>query len=295
MKQNKRILLLGASGKVGRYFWKRLKPQGALGTYGLHPIPQGVHFDIQKDHLGSFMSNFDDFSTAIVLLGETEPDTCARNKKYSEAVNVTYMKSLLDTLINYHMSIVFASTEFVFDGGRGHYKETDVPKPILTYGEQKRTIEDYLHQKTDRYLVTRFGKVYGDTPGDGTLFTSWIEKLLKGEDISVANDQVFSPIWAEDLVTAVLGLIEKEAHGIYHVAGPRAVSRKSLFEMTVKKLANGKAITPYVLYKSIDDFGLAEKRPHNVSLDISKLIKTTGFTPSDPETVCGTIIKKYFL
>lgn len=289
----KRILLLGASSYIGKYFWKRLGPTQARGTYASHSFAGGIQFDVQKDSLASVVKDIRSFSHAIVLLGETQFDRCAEDRRRSNAINVYSIKRLIDTLIACDIHITFASSNYVFDGTRGNYRETDVPTPTLTYGKQKYCIEQYLSRKTDNYLITRFSKVYGTNPGDGTLFTAWIEQLLTQQSIAVAFDHVFSPIWIEDLVTVVLRLIKERAIGIYHIAGPRGISRKALFEMTLEKLNRKKSLVPRVTYCSIDDFPLVEKRPHNVTLSIEKLISAAGITPQSPEELCSKIIENY--
>lgn len=289
-KKIQRILLLGASSQIGKSFWKRLEGTNAVGTYGSHAIARGIRYDVRNDALDRVIKNLERFTHAIILLGETNPDRCAQDLERSEDINVVSMKRLVDTLVRFRIHCTFASSEFVFDGTRGNWKETDQPRPILTYGRQKRDIEKYLSATTRDHVIVRFGKVYGSHKGDHTLFTSWIEQLLAGRPVTVATDQLFSPIWVEDVISSVLLLIERQATGVFHVAGPRGFSRKALFEMTVETLSRKKQIRPRVKYCSIDDFPLIEKRPHDVSLSIKKLIRTIGFRPHEPQEICKRIV-----
>lgn len=295
MRKNKKILLLGASGHIGKYFWKALKRQTVVATYHQHAFSGGISFDMRINNLHTAVPQLDQFTHAIVLLGDTNTERCAKDIERSNKINIDSLKKIIDTLIEYNIIVIFASSEFVFDGRKGMRKETDTPHPIMVYAKQKYFMEQYIIEHTHTYIIVRFGKVYGTEPGDGTLFTSWIEQLRAGQPIVVATDQKFNAICADDLVTATLFLINKGVYGIYHVAGPIGLYRKDLFDLLLQKLQGIIASTSQVSFCSIDDFHLIEKRPHNVTLSINKLVRTTGYTPRSPREVIGVILQKYNL
>lgn len=294
MNSNQKILLLGASGRIGKYFWRQSNRNPMVGTYSDHYIAHGVHFDVQKNFIKSVISDIDQFSHALVLIGETDAELLAQDSSYAIRLNKAIMKTI-DMLIVHKICIVFASSDWVFDGTKGNYTETDLPNPIFMYGKLKYEIEKYIETYSKKYIIVRFGKTYSDNPDDHTLFTQWITQLLSNDHIVIASDQTFSPIWVGDVVTAVLALIEKDACGIYHVAGPTSYSRKELFDMTVKCVNTITKTYHSVTYQSIDQFPLLEKRPHDVSLCIDKLISTSHFKPKDAHDMCKKIVNHYFL
>jgi len=81
------------------------------------------------------------------------------NLEKSKALNVDSIKRILNRLKEWEIKPIFASSEFVFDGKKGNYKETDEVNPILLYGKQKVAIEDYIQSQFKDYLIFRLAKV----------------------------------------------------------------------------------------------------------------------------------------
>ena len=194
----KNILILGASGYIGRHLFKRLGIGRAVATFNKNPINDAVKFDSLNMSIADLKIDDREISHAIILLGETNIDTCAGNEKKSNDLNVGSIIALIEDLKSEGVIPVFISTDNVFDGTRGSYSETDLPNPIVVYGRQKLEIENYLQSQCKDFCIVRLSKVYGLAPGDGTLFTTWMKALFDGEYIRVATDQVFSPISIDD-------------------------------------------------------------------------------------------------
>ena len=171
---------------------------------------------------------------------------------------------------------VFVSSEWVFDGMKGNYVESDTPNPILTYGQQKVEIEEYLQTRCDRFTIVRLGKVFGTQRGDGTLFTTWLDAIERHEIIRCAQDQVFSPIHVRDAVDSITRLVQMDGDGIYHVSNRNAYSRLELLNMLLSKAEAHLPLSVEVIPCSIRDFDLLEKRPLNVSMNPDKLMRSTG-------------------
>ena len=132
------------------------------------------------------------------------------------------------------------------------------------------------------------GKVYGSDEGDGTIFTNWLKQIRTEKNITVAADQVFSPVFVDDVISAVLVLLEKKAWGLYHLGNDRGFSRRQLLELLLSKMKKKIEITGC----SIDDFPLIEKRPKNVSMNTAKIRKVKGIHIRPIGEVLDLIIKK---
>ena len=197
--------------------------------------------------------------------------------------------------LKFKFILIHFSTDCVFDGKKGEYVEEDPPNPILLYSRQKMEIEIYLQKNCDRYCILRLAKVYGDVPGDKTLFTNWIDVLSNDvETIKCAYDQRFSPIYVEDVVSGFISAVEKGLEGIYHLAGPRAHSRMELLEMFLCKYKKYNTLDVNVVGCSIHDFELPEKRPVDVSMKPDKFIAATGLVLSDTETISEQILRNFY-
>ncbi len=283
------VLVVGASSFVGRRLMARLGPR-ALGTYASCPAPGLVHFDATGSRLEALLAGRD-FSHAVLLLGDTRPDSCFADCRRSQAVNVDGLRRVVDALLAAGVTPVFTSSEFVFDGERGGYRETDPAEPILLYGRQKLEVERYLQAHAPHAPIFRLAKIYGTTPGDGTLFSAWLQALQDGKrSFTVAADQRFSPVCLDDVVEILVRAVESGAQGLYHLAGPQAMSRLELFELLLgllpDALREGVAVVPC----SIRDFPLAEPRPLDVSLRVDKLVADFGCHLVTPEEGCRALL-----
>lgn len=282
----RKVLVLGASSFVGRHLLARLDPTQTIATYNRKAIPNAIRFDSVSMPLASIIPDPAALRSTVILLGDTQPDSCVADRTLSQAVNVDGLKRVVDTLAGWNIPIIFTSSEFVFDGRKGNYIEGDSPSPILLYGRQKLEMERYLESTTTDFAILRLAKVYGETPGDGTLFSSWLPSLLKQGAIPAARDQFFSPIFVEDVVDAVLTIMKKDVRGLYHAAGPVGASRVELLNLLREEVSKRRDVAADIVPCSIHDFNLPERRPENVTMRPDKLVADTGLILRHPAETC---------
>lgn len=291
-----RYLLLGASSFVGRHLFQQLGHSAAVGTYFNNAKKYMRYFDSVTMSLGEIIRPDERFTHAVILLGDSQPDSCHADIIKSQKLNVTSIVQIIDSLVSYNIIPIFISSQFVFDGVRGGYTEEDTVNPILVYGQQKVAVENYLKDRCEAYLVLRLPHVYGSVKGDRTLLTSWLDQILKGETrIRCAEDQRFSPIYVGDVAEAVRATVENGCVGTYHVAGPQIYARIELLKMLLSKLQDRLDIDIEIEACSINEFAVAEPRPIDVSMNTDKLIRDTGLTLHDAGAVCEQIFRNYLL
>jgi dTDP-4-dehydrorhamnose reductase len=197
---------------------------------------------------------------------------------------------VIDDLIDHGIMPVFASSDAVFDGTRGMWTEEDLVNPILTYGRHKAQVERYLQEKSSRWLVARLAKVSGAGPRQADILSDWMDKLESGAEIHCARDQVFSPLDVDDAIDAMLGLAEGGHSGIFHVCGPRPVSRLQLLQMLIEEIDKyrERELPARIIPCSIRDplLKFAEPRPFDLSMSPGKLYATLGRSFDDPREIC---------
>jgi dTDP-4-dehydrorhamnose reductase len=290
----RKVLIIGASGFVGRHMFGLLGPERAIGTYHDEPVDGGLLFDVRHAGLADVIEDPAAISHAFVLFGDTHPDSCMKRPENSRAVNVVGTKRVVDQLNAWGIPLTFTSSESVFDGRRGNYTEDDAPNPIMLYGQQKLDLEKHLAAIGGGYTVMRLGKVYGATPFADKLFSGWIKAMAASETIRCAGDQVFSPIHVSDVVAGLLLAAEKRATGLFHLCGTKAFSRIELLRMTVAEVEKHIPVTSEIIECSIDDFDLLEPRPKNVSMIPAKVVKATGLAIKPIEPICRDMVDGYF-
>jgi dTDP-4-dehydrorhamnose reductase len=285
-----KLLILGASSSVGRHLWNRLGPERAIGTYRSHDLEGGRFFDSVSQSIRDVVHP-GEVTHAAILLADPQPDSCIGNPEASRRLNVTAMIRLCQDLWELGITPIFASTEFVFDGTKGEYVETDEARPILLYGRQKKEVEDFLAASGRPHVILRFAKVFGDVPGDGTIFTAWAAQMLSGvKTMRCANDQAFSPVFVGDVGEAILRSAERGLSGLFHLSGNRRFTRLELLEMTLAAARRHRPVDLTIEPCSIDDFNLPEPRPKDVSMRADKLTAAAGMGFVDVEAKVDAIV-----
>ncbi|MGY0425948.1 MAG: SDR family oxidoreductase, partial [Polaribacter sp.] len=110
----------------------------------------------------------------------TQVDACEKNKKACDLLNVTVVGWLKETCKETNAHLIHISTDFIFDGKKGYYKETDIPNPLSYYGLSKLKSEDILTNSSIHYTILRtilvYGKVFDMSRNNIVL---WIKKMLE--------------------------------------------------------------------------------------------------------------------
>lgn len=290
-----KTLVVGASGYLGRHLFDLIGPELSAGTYCRSILPNCLNFDTGTMKLVDLDLDLSEYSQAVLLNGETNPDTCANDTERSESINVTQIIKLINELYAHNIRPVFISTEAVFDGMKGNYVEEDDPSPILVYGRQKVEVEKYLLAKGRPFQIIRLSKVYDSSLQPGSFLGNWYTQITAGsKDILCAQDYISCPVHVEDVSRAIRALVALEENGIFHIAGPQALSRYRICQLLADEIKQLQSTEVHIRPCSIHDFPTVESRPLNISLNAEKTILRTGLTFRDVRTVCREMVQNSF-
>jgi dTDP-4-dehydrorhamnose reductase len=165
---------------------------------------------------------------------------------------------------------VFISTDLVFDGKTGHYKETDRPAPLLAYGAIKLDAELHVRSEHPSAVVLRASLFVGES---GVMMrpSYECEALVRGQPVTLFRDEWRSPTHVDDVARAAWDLAALDVGGTFHVAGPDRLTRLelgkvlcALFHLDARLLREG-ARPP--------------DRPKDTSLDGRHTASLLGWTP----------------
>jgi dTDP-4-dehydrorhamnose reductase len=207
----------------------------------------------------------------------TDVDKCELNKTLAWKVNVEGTKNIVEAAKATGSFLIYISTDYIFGGETGRYKETDVPNPINYYGITKLKAEEIVKTQKE-YFIARPSVMYGSTPAAGKVnFALWIiENLRKGEHVKIVTDQWNTPTLNTNLAEMTLEVIERKLTGIYHLCGATRVSRFKFAEQIADVFSLDKSLIEKVLSSQ---FTLPAKRPMDSSLDTSKAQQTMQHKP----------------
>jgi dTDP-4-dehydrorhamnose reductase len=269
-----RVVLTGASGQLGGYVAQRLCAAGfeAIAWSG---AARGERAGVPLRPV-----DLTDLRAVAQALAEADPaaiihaaavsaiDAVRLDPARARAVNVASTRFLADWCDRHDRRLVYTSTDLVFDGRRGWYRETDPPEPVMAYGRTKRDGEEAVLERTGG-VVARTSLLYGAARGGKpTYIDRTIAALRRGEPQTFFEDELRTPL---DLATAadvLVQLADSDLAGLVHVGGRERVSRFDLSRRIAAALGLDSAL---VKANRQSDVRFAEPRPADVSLDSSRL------------------------
>lgn len=268
---NMKILITGASSLPGFRITLEAIDRGheVIALYKKNPIPidrsgvKKVRLDIVNiERLKNLLLiEKPDAIVHAAALGDV--DQCEQNKLMAWNVNVRPVVNIASLATKFPFFLAYLSTDYVFDGKRGNYKEEDPPNPINYYGLTKLMGEISCMSAGINSAIVRASSIYGFGPGRMNFARFLIEKLEKNEPVKALVDQYTSPTQATLLAKAMLEIVEKKLTGIFHVAGER-MSRYEFALKVADCLGLDKSLVQPIRMGEIKWFA---KRPEDSSLN----------------------------
>lgn len=161
----------------------------------------------------------------VNLAAMTNVDKCETDRLLCWNANVTLVEQLARLCRIMDAQLVQLSTDYVFDGAKGLYSETDLPNPISYYGKSKLAAENVALGAGVHAAVVRTNVVYG--PDDNHPdFVRWvIDALDSGTPVKIVSDQFSNPTYVDDVAEAILRIVRRRRAGMFHIAGTDWISR----------------------------------------------------------------------
>jgi dTDP-4-dehydrorhamnose reductase len=206
-----------------------------------------------------------------VDVSETEPLAAFQ-------VNGLAVRNLAVACRNSDAQLVHFSTDYVFDGQAGRaYREEDPPRPLGAYAVSKLAGELYARAYLDTPLIIRTSGVFGPG-GMDTARGNFVELMLRlasqSGPIRVVEDHVASPTYAPALAARTADLVERGAHGIFHIGGGTPIS---WFDWA-RKIFEAAGLNPPLKPTNEREFRTPARRPKYSALSNSK-IEALGIAP----------------
>ena len=279
------ILITGASSQPGfKLLLEALeKDYEIIATYRTNEIPT------EHENLRKVRIDLTDFEATRKLIENSKPevifhiaaygdvDGCEQNRDYAWRINYLATQNIAKTARKIGSFIIYLSTDYVFDGERGNYREDDPAYPVNFYGLTKLLGEVATLSATENSAVVRASAIYGLGPGRKNFAKFLIEKLSRNEEIGAFTDQYLSPSNSNLLAKALLEIAERRLIGIFHVVGER-MSRYEFALRVAEKLGFNRSL---IKEASMSKFHWKARRPRDSSLNYDKtksILKTEFYS-----------------
>lgn len=224
---SERILVIGGTGLVGNALVRTWQKRGAKvvgATYHCHP---GEHFrKLDMQDARAVAELLAEVKPRLVAVPAANPhvDYCELNPQETRRTNVSGTINVARACQAAGVRMIFFSSDYVFDGEQGLYKETDKPCPINEYGRQKAEAEAAVLALNAANLVIRTSGAYGWQWEQKNFVLQIINKLRLGQAIKVVSDIRYNPTYVENLAEVTADLAAGSG-GIFHVVGADTVAR----------------------------------------------------------------------
>lgn len=283
----KKILISGSNGLLGQNLLDQLILRGDCQILAISKSPDVYpgqseysfkQIDLTQRQDVLEISDF--FCPDVVIHGAamTQVDPCELNPELCTLVNVEGTQNMADLSASCGAKFIYISTDFVFDGEGGPYKEDDNLNPISHYGWSKLEGEKITQSLSVPWAIVRTILVYGLTPAmSRSNLVLWVkDSLEKNQAIRVVKDQFRMPTLVNDLVWGIIRIMDLEKQGIYHLSGP---DFKSVLELAVETAQFFDLDTNLISPIHSAELKQPGKRPPHTGFILDKARNELGYRP----------------
>jgi dTDP-4-dehydrorhamnose reductase len=303
-----RVYLTGATGFVGsnlaRVFAERHDAELFCPVHRSDP-PAGAPYEWERVDL----TRADEVSRSVGRFG---PDVIVHsailndfNRLYSHRreawrAYVGATRLLADLANAAGARLILISTDWVFDGIRGGYREEDPPNPVNLYGFLKAASELAVTMRAERGSIARIGAVNGvhwaraegprsQDAGFGYFLAALVGALRDGTRFTVWEspkiNSVATPTLASDAAHLVWRIADRDLDGVFHCCGGESIDRRGLAQ---------RAVEAFELDPALLAFGPPEPDalppapvPRDTSLEAAATGEALGVRPTDLDALLG--------
>ncbi|HZP84524.1 MAG TPA: dTDP-4-dehydrorhamnose reductase [Chthonomonadaceae bacterium] len=234
-----RVLVTGANGMLGLDLCAVLEQAGHdvvrtdMAVREGISVPTWEQMDITDTQAVQHVVLRHQPDAVIHVAAYTDVDGCERHPDLAFRVNAFGTWNLAAVCGAHHVTLVYISTDFVFDGTkRTPYTEFDTPNPISHYGASKLAGERFVAQLCRQHFIVRSAWLFG-AQGAKCFPDTMLKLAATRKELSVVIDQIGCPTHTLDLSRALIELLESPLYGTYHITNSGSCS---WFEFAQKTL-----------------------------------------------------------
>ncbi len=271
-----RILITGASGLLGVNLAleaaKRYEVVGLLHEHALRdPGFETLQADLlQPDEIARELDETQpDWVINCAALADL--DACEQQPQLAQQLNAELPGRLATETAKRGLRFLHVSTDAVYDGSKGDYREEDAPAPISVYGRTKRLGELAVRGANLKAVIVRPNLFGWSVSGERSLAEFFYNNLTAGKSVRGFTDRLFCPLQVTDLAAIMLELLEKDLNGHYHVVSSDHISKYDFGAALAKRFdldAN--------LIKPASAASSGAPRSPNLTLNTAKVTKVLG-------------------
>jgi dTDP-4-dehydrorhamnose reductase len=282
-----KVVITGSNGLLGQSLLNVLLKE--KNNYDVYGFSKGVNRSGRNDfqYFSIDITNQNQLTKELLKIkpdyivntaAMTQVDACENDTVKCDTLNVNVVQWLAAICQELSAHLVHISTDFIFDGKKGWYKETDVPNPLSYYGFSKLKSEQILEKSNTNYTILRTSLVYGKVfDMSRSNIVLWVKESLENKrEITIVDDQFRAPTYVEDLALACKISMDKNATGIFNIASSKLLS---IYEIAMEIAEVFDLDNSYIKPIASSILNQTANRPAKTGFDLSKTNSILKFYP----------------
>lgn len=223
----RKYLILGVNGMAGHMIAKYLTEQGRSVTgfaRSVSPVCKTIVGDALCEKDIDKVLNSGTYDVVVNAIGilNTEVD---RNEEIGQFINAKLPHLLKKKLEKTNTKLIHLSTDCVFSGSKGHYKETDLPDAVSLYGITKAEGE-IIDEKN---LTIRTSIVGPEVKTSGIGLFHWF--MSQKDTVYGYKSVIWSGVTTLQLAKAILMDEEMNVTGLVHLCNNKSICKYDLLQL----------------------------------------------------------------
>jgi len=282
-----RLLVTGSSGMLGANLALLAQEMGfeVLGWTNSRPLVNAPFstrpVDFRDQHALAQAFEAAQPDALINCAAQANVDAAEKHPEHAFRVNADAAGELATLSRIAKVPMIHISTDAVFDGTQGNYRETDTPNPLNAYAKSKLAGEQAVAEANPDAAIARVVFYGWSLTSTRSLAEFFYNNLTAGKPVNGFSDMFFSPLYVRHLAETLLEMLERRLSGIYHVYAPESLSKYDFGLRLAQEFGlDASLIRPI----SALDSDLLARRSLNLSMNTDKLQAVLGKTlPSQAE------------
>jgi dTDP-4-dehydrorhamnose reductase len=240
-----RVLVTGSTGFIGSRVIDALHARGHTPIGAARTEKPGRHgpapfVSLHLEHPHSLAPLLDDArpDTILHVAAERDMPACEREPQRARLVNLESTRAIAHWCARQRVRLVFASTDQVFDGFKGDYREDDVRRPLNVYGTTKALAEDAVLDAAEINTVARIALTMGHSVERTRSPNEFVVSNLRaGKPVTMFANEVRTPVHVDCVARCLADLATNPAVPKLpriHLAGPDTVTRLDMGRMVAR-------------------------------------------------------------
>ena len=210
--KDKKVLVVGGNGYLGRFLVKKLK------DYQANVVIISRNCESSDSQFVVDITNFEETKKAIQQI---QPDivyhlaaNISRNRDFEiyeqmAVVNVQGTLNLLKSLEDIDAHFIFTSSSEIYGNNKSPFHENQIPKPVSPYSLSKISaellIETYCKNHNKKFTNLRVFNFYGENMPEEFFIPQMIQSLKREEDfLMTKGEQIRDFLYVDDVVNALI-------------------------------------------------------------------------------------------